>query len=205
MFCVIRQYKMKSRLELDGLIEQVRNEFVPIISKAPGFAAYSVTAADNGELVTVGFFSDRAGAEESVELAKDWVDRNVASSMEGAPRITSGEVVLMERAASGNLGFGVMRRTKIKPGAKAELIELLRSKILPIAKQSDGFERMTAIDSGSDEVVVIAAYRDRASSEATGNKIRAFMEKNATHLVTGPPETLDGTIRLRHVNEAAFA
>lgn len=204
MFCVIREYKMKSRLELDGLIEQIRNEFVPMVSKAPGFAAYTVTAADNGDLITVGFFSDRAGADESVELAKEWVGRNVSSTVDWPPRITSGEVVVMDGAPSQNLGIGVMRRMKLKPNAKSEFVEMLRSKVLPIVKQTKGFVRMAAIDAHADEVVVIAAYKDRESAKEAGDHVMAFMEKNGMHLVTGPPEMLDGTIKLRQVNEAAF-
>lgn len=205
MFCVIREYKMTSRQELDGLIERIRNEFVPIVTKARGFAAYTVTAADSGELVTAGFFSDRTGADESVEMAKEWVSRNAASSVSGPPRVTTGEVVLMDTAPGQTLGVGVMRRSKLKPGAKAEFIDLLRGKVLPIVKQTDGFERMAAIDAQADEIVVIAAYRDRASAGEAGSHVMAFMEKNGMHLVTGPPEMLDGTIKLRHVNEAAFA
>ena len=205
MFCVIREYKMKSRLELDGLIEQIRSEFVPIVSKTHGFAAYTVTAADSGDLVTAGFFSDHSGADESVELAKDWVSRNVASSVDGPPRITAGEIVFMDSALSQSLGIGVMRRIKLKPGAKAEVVEMLRGKILPIVKQTDGFERMAAVDPQTDELVVLAAYRDRASAAEAGSHAMAFMEKNGMHLVSGPPEMTDGTIKLRHVNEAAFA
>jgi len=34
---------------------------------------------------------------------------------------------------------------------------------------------------------------------------RAWPQTNGGHLVSGPPEMIDGEIKLRHVNEAALA
>ena len=51
-------------------------------------------ALDNGEgvLATVSVFEDRAGAEESINMAADYIRQNMASLMPNPPEITAGEV-----------------------------------------------------------------------------------------------------------------
>src|SRR5438067_883755 len=97
MYCVVRLYKMKSTKDVDKVVEATRSEFLPIVDKAPGFMAYTMAAAEGGELVTIGMFADRAGAAESTRLAADWVRDNLAWAVEGPPKIAEGEVRIQER------------------------------------------------------------------------------------------------------------
>jgi len=72
MFAVIRHYHFdaKDSAEID---RQVREEFVPLLKKAKGFVRYYWLDTGKGEGASVSVFRDKAGAEESVRLAADFV------------------------------------------------------------------------------------------------------------------------------------
>lgn len=204
MFCVIRQYTLKSPAVLEELVSKAREEFVPIVSKAPGFASFTIGSTSDGEIVTTSFFKDRAGADESVKLARDWVRDNVAQHMTGPPRVTAGEVLFHKRHMSGDHGFGVIRRIRLKDGAFDETLRMMQAKLLPVLAEAPGFMSMLAMNPGNGELISIGRYRDRASAEEATRRATAFVAQNAAHLMTGPPEMIDAEIKLRHVNEANF-
>jgi hypothetical protein len=72
MFAVIRHYHFnpKDSAEID---RRIREEFVPIVKKAKGFVRYYWLDTGKGEGVSVSVFKDKAGADESVRLAADYV------------------------------------------------------------------------------------------------------------------------------------
>jgi hypothetical protein len=92
MFAVIRHYHFDPRnsAEID---RQVREEFVPLIKKAKGFKRYYWLDTGNGEGASFGLFADKAGADESVELAKEFIHEHLSKLMTSKPEIVEGEVV----------------------------------------------------------------------------------------------------------------
>ena len=93
MYVTIRRYKVKPG-SMGEIIRKAQEGFVPIISKAPGFVRYGIVNAGNDTLVTISTFDDRAGAEESVKMAADFVKKNLVALVTGPPEITSGELVV---------------------------------------------------------------------------------------------------------------
>ena len=89
MHISIRRYKTKSSAEVT---RRVKEEFVTLISKAPGFVAYYGIEAGADVWASVSIFDTQAQAEESNRLAADWVQKTVASLL-GAPEVTAGDVV----------------------------------------------------------------------------------------------------------------
>ncbi len=203
MYSVVRLYKMKSAKDIDKVVDATRSGFLPIVSKAPGFMAYTMALSADGELVTIGMFENRAGAEESTRLAADWVRDNVAWSVEGPPKIAAGDVRIQERHGE-DANYGTLRRVKLKPGKLNEALELMRTKLVPMLSSLPGFSRVAVFESGPDELLSLAAWRDRASAEEATRRAMALMQENAGDLVTGAPEMIDADIKLRHVNEAAL-
>ena len=90
MYAVIRRYQFdpKSTGEID---RQIREGFVPLIRQTPGFVAYYWLDTGGGVGASLSVFQDKAGAEESVRLAADWTQKNLAGLL-GKPEITQGEV-----------------------------------------------------------------------------------------------------------------
>ena len=91
MFGVIRHYHFdkKDSAEIDRLI---RDQFVPIISKAQGFVRYYWLDTGAGEGASFGVFKDKAGADESVRLAADFVRTTMATLLKQKPEIIEGPI-----------------------------------------------------------------------------------------------------------------
>jgi hypothetical protein len=92
MFAVIRHYHFdkKNSVELDRLI---REEFVPLVRKAKGFRHYYWLDNGNGEGASFGIFNDKAGADESVHIAADYVRDRLSKFLTQKPEIIEGPVV----------------------------------------------------------------------------------------------------------------
>lgn len=67
--------------------------FVPLMRQVSGFVAYYWIDAGNGVMVSTSVFRDRAGAEESISVAADFVRDNLASLLPNPPEVMAGEVV----------------------------------------------------------------------------------------------------------------
>ena len=203
MYCVVRQYKMKPVDDLDKLMDQIRNGFLPIVTKARGYVGYSVALTTEGDLVTTSFFADRAGADESVRLAADWVKENVGWAVDGPPKVTEGEVQFHERRG-GEPAYGLLRRGKLQAGKFRETVEFMRGKFVPMLAELPGFVNMSMTQVGPDEFMTLSTWRDRESAHEATRLATAFMQENAGHLIDGPPEMIEGELKLRHVDETAF-
>ena len=75
MFAVVRHYHYEPQ---DGpkIDKMVREEFVPIIKQAKGFVRYYWLDTGKGEGASVSVFKDKAGADELVYLAADFVQES---------------------------------------------------------------------------------------------------------------------------------
>ena len=93
MFAVIRRYNTHEG-SAEKIEQRVREGFVPLVSKLPGFVSYDLVRSTEGSLVSTSVFESRQSAEDSNRLASDWVHENLASLIRTAPVILSGEVIV---------------------------------------------------------------------------------------------------------------
>ena len=79
---------------------RIQQEFIPLISKIPGFISYYWVDEGDDVMVSVSVFANREAEEESNRLAADFVKQhqNIARLLPKPPQITAGQVVA--RAAS---------------------------------------------------------------------------------------------------------
>jgi hypothetical protein len=91
MFAVIRHYHFdpKNGAKIDKMI---REEFVPIIKKTKGFVRYYWLDTGNGEGASVSVFRDKAGADESIHLAADYLANHMTKLINQKPEIIEGPV-----------------------------------------------------------------------------------------------------------------
>jgi hypothetical protein len=91
MFAVIRHYHFdaKNGAEID---RQVREGFVPLIKKAKGFVRYYWLDTGTGEGASVSVFNDKAGADESIRLAAEYVRDHLSKLLTQKPEIIEGPV-----------------------------------------------------------------------------------------------------------------
>lgn len=89
MFAVIRHYHFdqKDSAEIDRVIQA---EFVPLIKKGKGFVRYYWLDTGNGEGASFGVFKDKAGADESVELAREFVRTHMSKLLREKPEVIEG-------------------------------------------------------------------------------------------------------------------
>jgi hypothetical protein len=91
MFAVIRHYRFdkKDSAEIDRLI---REQFVPLIRTASGFVRYYWLDTGDGEGASFGVFKDKAGADESVRVAAEFVRTSMSRLLREKPEIIEGPI-----------------------------------------------------------------------------------------------------------------
>ena len=91
MFAVIRHYHFnpKDGAEIDRRISE---EFIPIVKSAKGFVRYYWLDTGDGEGASLGVFTDKAGADESVHLAADYVKVHLSKLLTQKPEIIEGPI-----------------------------------------------------------------------------------------------------------------
>ncbi|MFD4137821.1 MULTISPECIES: hypothetical protein [unclassified Streptomyces] len=91
MYAAVRRYEGVTDPAEAGRL--VNEGFVPLMRQVSGFVAYYWVDAGNGVMISTSVFQDRAGAEESVSKAADFVRDNLASLLPNPPQVTAGKVV----------------------------------------------------------------------------------------------------------------
>ena len=77
----------------DEAAAKVRNEFLPIISQIPGFQEYYAVKTGDGTMASISVFKDKPGADESVQAATKWVQKNMSRFLPNPPKMIGGETV----------------------------------------------------------------------------------------------------------------
>ena len=91
MFAVIRHYHFdpKDGAEID---RRIREKFVPIVKNAKGFVRYYSLDTGDGEGASISVFKDKAGADEPVRLAADYVKEHLSKLLTQKPEIIEGPI-----------------------------------------------------------------------------------------------------------------
>ncbi|WOD14431.1 hypothetical protein [Paraburkholderia kirstenboschensis] len=93
MQTVIRTYSGKGAKELFDLLEERAADVEELLRSVKGFVGYTLArSGDGGFSVTV--CQDKAGIDESVEKAKDWIEKNAGNTGAAAPEISEGSVLI---------------------------------------------------------------------------------------------------------------
>ena len=93
MYASVRRYKLDPA-SVDEVKNRVEEGFIPVVTGVPGFVAYYVVSAGDGEVISINLFEDHVGAEESTRRAADWVMENLATLLPDTPEVTAGEVIV---------------------------------------------------------------------------------------------------------------
>jgi hypothetical protein len=98
MYCSVRRYRMGAG-SIDDLMHRVDVDFADALAQQPGFVAYQAVDCGGDELMSITLFRDEAGAQESVELAAQWVQENLGEFQLERTELIAGEA-MVSRAAS---------------------------------------------------------------------------------------------------------
>jgi len=93
MYAVVRNYSGAGAKQLFDLLEQRKVEVESVIRKVPGLVSYTlVRSGDGGMSVTV--CEDKVGADESLKVARDWIQKNASNIHANPPVVTEGSVIV---------------------------------------------------------------------------------------------------------------
>src|SRR3989344_4133771 len=90
MYASIRKYQTDKR---DEVLELVEKNFVPLLSKGPGFLGYYLIESAPGVFTSVSLFESEEWAAKSNAMAQAWVAKNLQPLLTGELETISGEVV----------------------------------------------------------------------------------------------------------------
>jgi hypothetical protein len=93
LHAVSRSYSGQGAKELFDIIEKKKAEIEKLMRAVPGFHSYTLfRTADGGVSITV--CRDKAGTDESVRVARDWVQKNAGGASTKPPVVSEGSVIL---------------------------------------------------------------------------------------------------------------
>ena len=93
MYAAVRTYSGPGAKELFDLLEQRKAEVEAVIRTLPGLVSYTlVRSAEGGIAVTV--CEDRAAAEESTRIAKEWIKQHASELGSNLPEVDLGSVLV---------------------------------------------------------------------------------------------------------------
>lgn len=93
MHAVVRTFSGPAATKLFDMLEARKHEVEPLIRGVKGIICYSlVRTAEGGVSVTV--CEDKAGTEQSSQIARDWISKHAADLGVNPPNILEGSVIL---------------------------------------------------------------------------------------------------------------
>jgi proline dehydrogenase len=93
MHAVVRMYSGAGGKKLIDLLEERKKEVEELIRPVKGFVSYSlIRTADGGASVTV--CEDKAGTDESLRVAREWIAKNASNTGASPPTVLEGSVIL---------------------------------------------------------------------------------------------------------------
>ncbi len=93
MHTVVRNYSGSGATGLIDLLEDRKEEVESLIRAVTGFVSYSLVRTDGG-CVTITVCQDKVGTDESLQLAREWIQENAATLDVSPPTVTEGSNIL---------------------------------------------------------------------------------------------------------------
>lgn len=93
MHAAIRTYSGSGAKELFDLLEKRKVDVENVMRDVTGFVAYALIRTDDGG-VSVTVCQDKAGSDESVQVARNWVQQNASELRTTPPIVSEGPVIL---------------------------------------------------------------------------------------------------------------
>jgi hypothetical protein len=96
MHAVVRTYSGTGAKELFDVLEKNKSEVEKLVRAVKGFVSYSLVRTASGGF-SVSVCQDKAGTDESIKVARDWVAKNAGSTGVAAPSVSEGTVILQTK------------------------------------------------------------------------------------------------------------
>ena len=92
MNAVIRTYSGKGAKELFDVLEKRKADVEGLLRPIKGFVSYTLARSGEGGF-TVTVCQDKAGTDESIKAAREWIAKNAGNTGAGPPKVAEGSVI----------------------------------------------------------------------------------------------------------------
>ena len=92
MHAVVRNYSGKGSKKLIDVIEKNNTEVEGLLRAIKGFVSYCLVRTSRGGF-SVSVYQDKAGTDESIRVARDWISKNAGNLGTARPTVSEGTVV----------------------------------------------------------------------------------------------------------------
>jgi hypothetical protein len=89
MYTVVRSYFGNGAKELFDLLEKNKADVEKTMRSVKGLISYTLVRSEDGGF-SVTICNDKAGTDESLERARDWIAKYAAGTGVGAPKVSEG-------------------------------------------------------------------------------------------------------------------
>jgi hypothetical protein len=93
MHAVIRTYSGTGAKELFDLLEKRKSDVDDLMRSIKGFVSYLLVRTDDGG-ASVTVCQDKAGADESIQRARQWIATNASDIQAARPVVSEGPVIV---------------------------------------------------------------------------------------------------------------
>ena len=93
MHAVIRSYSGEGATKLFDLLEKRKSDVESAMRQVKGFTGYSLIRTGEGG-VSVTICQDKAGTDDSLQKAREWIAQNASDIAVSAPKVSEGPVIL---------------------------------------------------------------------------------------------------------------
>ena len=94
MHVVTRTYAGQSGQKLVELLNENRAEIEPLLRAVPGFVSY-IAAKIGNDGVSITVCNDKAGTDESMRVAREWVSKKASGIGVSAPQAAEGQALIV--------------------------------------------------------------------------------------------------------------
>ena len=195
MYVTVRKYADKAAL-IGGLVPPVREGFVPLLRRAPGFKGYCAFASEDGHAVSVTVFDGRRTAMRADDRVREWVVSSLRDLLPNPPEVLAGEALLHEvsRPRSGGPGMHVTILSYDGVGPKEAVLPLVREHVFPVVTGAPGFRgHYTFLDERDASRGVSASLFD-TREHAMAAQERAVAAMRERRIAPNPPRVAAGRV-----------
>ena len=93
MHAVVRNYSGSGAKGLFDLLEERKADVESIMRSVTGLVTYSAIRTDDGG-VTVTVCQDKSGTDESIRVAREWIQENASDIGSSPPAVSEGSIMV---------------------------------------------------------------------------------------------------------------
>jgi len=93
MHAVVRTYSGAGAKKLADVLEEHKKDVEKVMHPVKGFTSYTLLRTADG-CISVTVCKDKAGTDESLRVAADWIKKNASNTGVSAPMVSEGSIIL---------------------------------------------------------------------------------------------------------------